>query len=673
MKKILLITLLGLVALVLLAAVGIGAFLTAVNPNDYKSYFSQAVHKATGRQLVFEGDIELAIFPELGLKTGGLILRDVEGFGAEPFVTVKGAVVRVALEPLLENRLVVEEVSLTSPTVKLAVDGKGVKNWESGFATGQATGGATSGAAGQATSGAAGQAALQPDKTGQPEAAPTPLVPNQQAEAASDEAKRFSLHMNEISCSGAKIVYRDLREDTGLAVALNDFSLTGLALDKDMDLAFGGAIADEKSAKKGHFTLAGTVRAGSDGSFAAHIDKLSLQAEGVLAAPVSLALQSDMHYAPAEGRLSLRQTKGSVSLPVSGGKNAVTAFESEADILPAKNNAPLTVTANLKLDALNIDALTGLPGQEGAPGSQAGGAPNMPKPKVATGKASAGTAPQQHGQGLNLAGIDAACDLRVGTLVLQGQTLGPVTAQARIQNAKADIPFTVAAYGGSVSGKAGIDAAKNVPHLAVNLEAKNINLEQATKAFTGKYTVSGTVSAKANVQATGLDGPSILASLKGNASVQALAGEVRGFKLIPADLPNISNVPEHFPYERLSASAVIASGTATSKDILLESSALGGRGGGVVRLPQGQMDMGMDFMLANMPPAIPVTISGPYAHLAYGVDMRTFLRNVAESALDSPEAALDLLRKPQSAVELLKDKEKAKGALRQLGGQLFRQ
>jgi hypothetical protein len=103
----------------------------------------------------------------------------------------------------------------------------------------------------------------------------------------------------------------------------------------------------------------------------------------------------------------------------------------------------------------------------------------------------------------------------------------------------------------------------------------------------------------------------------------------------------------NFPFESLSASARVERGVAQSRDISLQSRVLVGRGGGKIFLAYVQADLGLEFLLGGLPPAIPVNISGPVASLSYSVDMRTFMRNAAESAagaLPSPDAARDLLR-----------------------------
>ena len=110
MKRLLQIIVLGGTALVLLAALGLGILLATFNPNDYKDQLSLAVQKATGRQLVFLDNIEVSLFPALGLRTGRVALQDIGGFGAEPFLAVDSASLILAVEPLWNRVIEIDEI-----------------------------------------------------------------------------------------------------------------------------------------------------------------------------------------------------------------------------------------------------------------------------------------------------------------------------------------------------------------------------------------------------------------------------------------------------------------------------------------------------------------------------------------------------------------------------------
>ncbi len=100
-----------------------------IDPNDYKDEISAAVKDATGRELSFQGDLKLSVFPWLGVELGALELSNAEGFGPDAFAKVGGAAVKVQLLPLLKKEVRVATVTLDGLYVNLITDAQGRTNW----------------------------------------------------------------------------------------------------------------------------------------------------------------------------------------------------------------------------------------------------------------------------------------------------------------------------------------------------------------------------------------------------------------------------------------------------------------------------------------------------------------------------------------------------------------
>ncbi|EGJ51488.1 AsmA family protein [Desulfocurvibacter africanus] len=116
-----------LVALVIVAALVLPM---VVDPNQYKGRIAQEVQKATGREFAVEGDIDLSVFPWLGVEIGRMHMANAEGFGDEPMIAVENAEVRVKLLPLLSRELIVDTVVIQNPVIRLAKDEQGRTNWQ---------------------------------------------------------------------------------------------------------------------------------------------------------------------------------------------------------------------------------------------------------------------------------------------------------------------------------------------------------------------------------------------------------------------------------------------------------------------------------------------------------------------------------------------------------------
>ena len=52
-----------LFAIVVLLSIAVISFMLLFDPNDFREDIAAEVHRATGRELVIEGDLELTFFP----------------------------------------------------------------------------------------------------------------------------------------------------------------------------------------------------------------------------------------------------------------------------------------------------------------------------------------------------------------------------------------------------------------------------------------------------------------------------------------------------------------------------------------------------------------------------------------------------------------------------------
>ncbi|MGZ8187764.1 MAG: AsmA family protein [Methylosarcina sp.] len=124
--KIILVLMIGLLLLGLSAS----AFLTLfIDPNDYKPQIIALVKEKTGRELQLPGDIDLSIFPWLGVSTGQIILNNTRDFSEHPFATIERSDIRVKLMPLLSRQIQVSQIVLKGLHVNLIKNKQGVVNW----------------------------------------------------------------------------------------------------------------------------------------------------------------------------------------------------------------------------------------------------------------------------------------------------------------------------------------------------------------------------------------------------------------------------------------------------------------------------------------------------------------------------------------------------------------
>ena len=103
--------LIGLVVAFLVALVGIAIFLLTFDPNAYKNKLQEIVYARYERTLLIDGDIELSLFPRIGLSVQDVSLSDRGN--SDLFASIDSARLAVAIWPLMFNRLVVDHVAIT--------------------------------------------------------------------------------------------------------------------------------------------------------------------------------------------------------------------------------------------------------------------------------------------------------------------------------------------------------------------------------------------------------------------------------------------------------------------------------------------------------------------------------------------------------------------------------
>lgn len=117
----------AIVALFIVTIVGAAVFLLTFDPNAYKERVEQLVYERYQRTLKINGEIELSLFPRIGLSVADVALSDRQS--TQPFAAIDSARVAVAVWPLLWNHLVVDHVAVSGFKVWLARNEAGEFNF----------------------------------------------------------------------------------------------------------------------------------------------------------------------------------------------------------------------------------------------------------------------------------------------------------------------------------------------------------------------------------------------------------------------------------------------------------------------------------------------------------------------------------------------------------------
>ncbi len=271
--------------LALLALIGVAVFVATFDANRHKPEIEALAQQQLGRTLTLGGDVELALWPVLGLRAEQVRLGNEPGFTDPLFAEAQTLVLGVQLVPLLQRRLEVDEVVIDGLKLYLERRKDGSNNWQLGPA------------------GAAREAAAE---------AP-PVAPG--------AGRGFGLLVSGVTMSKAEVSFRDGPSGEVWQMAPVDLSTGTIEPGKpfDMQLAVGFAQAEQKL--KGQLRYQGRTSVDPQAP-SIEISQLRLDgdAEGLPGGigKLLLELRADQLSVTGEG-LQLRSTPLSVKLRLQNG------------------------------------------------------------------------------------------------------------------------------------------------------------------------------------------------------------------------------------------------------------------------------------------------------------------------------------------------------------------
>ncbi len=118
------------IGILVVLLIGVAVIVPLVfDPNDYKERIVALVEEQTGRQLKIQGDINLSLFPWLGVEIGGVEIGNPPGFENPVFARLQQLQVRVRLLPLLSRHVEADVVRARGLIVNLQRNKEGRTNW----------------------------------------------------------------------------------------------------------------------------------------------------------------------------------------------------------------------------------------------------------------------------------------------------------------------------------------------------------------------------------------------------------------------------------------------------------------------------------------------------------------------------------------------------------------
>ena len=623
----------GIVGLVVLAVIGVGAALVIVDGQFVKSRLEAAM-KERNRALVIEGTPKLRLFPVAGIALGKTSLSEPGGYKA--FVTLDSAEVLVRVMPLLSGEVEVETLKLSGLKANLVRRKDGSMNFAD----------------------LAGGKAKSGGKTEEP--------PN--------------LRIAEIDVEKVQVNYRD--EATGQELAIADLNLKTGRLDGQTpgEVSLSARISGKKPEVDLRAQASGALRFNlrkADFAF----DKFNAQIKGRLdqdsfaaefSAPkmevtpakasgseVRVSIQLKGPQRNVDAKLLVTAVEGtstalripSVSLDLDAAvAGIVTKAKLDAAIkanlakqdldaeisgklddsaLKAKmeltNFAPLKGSFDVSIDRLNLDRYH--PDRKEKPDEQFDLA--VLKGKTLKGK------------------------IAIGALVVKRVKLENVKAELKLDDGKLDVePHSAGLYGGTLAGTLTADANGNKIHVKEAIQ--NVALGAMLRDLAQKDVLEGRGNVNLDVQTAGGTELALKKALAGNARVEMKDGAIKGVNLADSarnlksalgGKKTAADASQKTDFSELGASFKIANGVAHNDDLKVQSPFLRIGGAGNLDIGNNRIDYLAKATLAATTKGqggrdaanvagitIPVKLSGMLENPDWHVDYSALIGSVAGGA-----------------------------------------
>ena len=363
---------------------------------------------------------------------------------------------------------------------------------------------------------------------------------------------------------------------------------------------------------------------------------------------------------PALGKEPLKVTaKGGLTLNTKA-QTVATVLSGQFDGSPIKARVDVTgfdqpaITFDVALDALKLDRF-GATTQPASSRSETNTADNgisngASNGRSATQATQTGTIDLSALKGPNIKG-----KVRIGQVLSAGLRINQVKANVALNQGKLQVaPHSAQLFGGKLEGSLLVDAYTNRFTLKGNITG--IKLDSLLTALGQDPKVTGQGALTLDLATTGTTVASLEQNLSGNARVNLKDGSVKGID-IGKILNNVRGLLGKAPtqqgsgsgqtaFTELAASATIAKGIATNKDLSVKAPLFRLEGAGTINIPDSSLDylakvavvetsegQGGKDLAALKGVTVPIRISGQFDDPKYSVDVASLAAELAKSKL----------------------------------------
>ena len=633
-----------LVIAVLFIALITGIFLAIFDANEYKQEAIDLVREETGRELQFYGEVNLTVFPALGMELGGMSFSNSPGFGMTDMFKVDKASISVDVASLFAFNPQVNQLVLDGLEINLQKNIKGVTNWDDLVTT------AESASTGSGTSSASNDGS-----------------PN-------EDASQIKGSFGGLVINNARVLWQDAQAGVEYRIDDLDINTGKITPDKPFDLQLHLALQskDEAAAK---IDLEGKIQFLAQQSLL-RIDQLKVQveAEGSLIPLEKLeaGLESDVMLLDLQGNALKLE-----GLTVSLGESQLTGMFEVSDFTrPALN-------FKLASDKLDIDALLGTPSVAQKAEQSAA------QPDTGTGQPAAAEDVQISLPMELLRSMQVDGELLVKQIKIENLLLNEVELKIKVDEGQVNLdPIKINLYEGNFLGGIRVDARGKLPAYRIREKLAGVQVGQLLTDYMGEDRISGKMDANASIATHGEWLSALKKNSNGKLDIALKNGALKGFNLrysidrVKAKLNNEPDPPEQplqTDFTSLTMSGLIKKGIFSSNDLNMQAPLLRVGGEGIANINNDTVDYRVDAKLVGTIDGqqggeadelkgllIPVRIVGPFDSPSIDVQLDELLKANAAQLRGEKEAELKAKLEQAKEQEKQKAEDKLKEKLKNL-------
>ncbi|MCF6322930.1 MAG: AsmA family protein [Gammaproteobacteria bacterium] len=701
----------SLIALLLVAVLAIPVLF---NPKDYRGEIEQLVSDAAGRDLSINDDIELSLFPWIGITIGRVTLANSAAFGTGQFASIERAEVKFRLLPLLSQQIEASTVILHGLRLDLSIDDQGVTNWAD----------------------LAG---------GQPEA--PPVQPSDQAlsatisesDGSSGSTGLVLLAIGGIQVKDAQVNYVDHANDVRYAINQLNLETGPLTLGAPLDVFLSSQFEASQPAIRGQIEFRTLIKAdlaneryrfdsttlnatlnGSDlpggqavvtiaGDIALDMAQQTAAVSSFKLSSYGLDLSGELNFEQLlsdlifDGNLHLAEFNPKTLLPALGIElpettdatalnriqlafalsGSATQYKLDQLVLMldesriegalqlGMSGAPLpAVRYDLTIDQLDLDRYLPPPVDETADAV-------APVVTPAIAGAAVSTLPLETLRALDLVG-----NLNIDKLKVSGLQLSALRTKVHAADGIIRMdPLSALLYQGEYSGEMQLDVRGDQPRISLNESVMQVHVGPLLKDYMGEDKVSGVGTMQVTLTAVGETPAAITKSLNGTANIAFVDGAIKGFNIVQMvseakaklkgrPVPSVSAEMRDTDFAELTASFKIKNGVVNNRDLSIKSPFLRLGGDGQVNLVNETINYLATIVLSKTNEGqgggeldelrglkLPVRVTGTFAEPKFKPELSDVLKVQAKAALAKEKAKLKA--KARAKLDQLKADEKA--------------